>query len=105
MWDGNSPASSKTVDFTRATTSPYYPQSTVKIERFNGSLKNECIYPTTPLTLEDAKRVVSEYVDHYTRVRLRSVIGYVPHAAVLENSRDTIMRNGTKSLPKPDSIG
>ena len=80
----------KTADFTRATTSPYYPQSNGKIERFNGSLKNECIYPTTPLTLEDAKRVVAGYVDHYNNVRLHSAIGYVPPTAVLEGRRDAI---------------
>ena len=95
----------KTADLTRATTSPYYPQSNGKIERFNGSLKNECIYPATPLTLEDAKRVVSAYVDHYKKVRLHSATGYVPLAAVLEGRPDAIHEQLDKSLPKLDSIG
>jgi transposase InsO family protein len=88
----------KTADFTRATTSPYYPQSNGKIERFNGSLKNECIYPTTPLTIEDAKRVVSVYVDHYNNVRLHSATGYVLPAAVLEGRRDAIHEQRDKKL-------
>ncbi len=31
----------------------------------------------TPLGLDDARRIVGEYVDHYNQVRLHSAIGYV----------------------------
>jgi len=58
-------------------TSPYYPQSNGKIERWHQSLKRECIRPLTPLSLEDAQRVVARYVNHYNTVRLHSAIGYV----------------------------
>ncbi len=62
---------------THVRTSPYYPQSNGKIERWHQSLKRECIRPRTPLDLDDAKRMVGEYVDHYNNVRLHSSIGYV----------------------------
>ena len=62
---------------THVRTSPYYPQSNGKIERWHKSLKGECIRPGTPLTLEDARRLVSGFVDHYNKVRLHSAIGYV----------------------------
>ena len=39
---------------THVRTSPYYPQSNGKLERFHGSIKGECIRPGTPLSLEDA---------------------------------------------------
>lgn len=58
-------------------TSPYYPESNGKIERYHRTLKNECIRPKTPLSLEDAQRVVAEFVDYYNDVRLHSAIGYV----------------------------
>jgi DNA-binding response OmpR family regulator len=58
-------------------TSPYYPQSNGKLERWHKSLKSECIRPSTPLTREDALRLIQTYVDHYNTVRLHSAIGYV----------------------------
>ena len=50
---------------TRVRTSPSYPQSNGKIERSHKSLKGECIRPGTPLSLDNARRLVSGYVDHY----------------------------------------
>ena len=62
---------------THVRTSPYYPQSNGKIERWHKSLKGECIRPRTPLSLDDARRLVEGYVEHYNNVRLNSAIGYI----------------------------
>jgi putative transposase len=62
---------------THVKTSPYYPQSNGKIERWHRILKEECIRPGTPLTLEDARRIVARFVEHYNNVRLHSAIGYL----------------------------
>lgn len=62
---------------THVRTSPYYPQSNGKLERWHHSIKSECIRPLTPLTLEDACRVIQRYIDYYNGVRLHSAIGYV----------------------------
>lgn len=58
-------------------TSPYYPQSNGKLERFHGTLKRECIRPKTPVSLSDAKRVVASFVEEYNTRRLHSAIGYI----------------------------
>lgn len=58
-------------------TSPYYPQSNGKIERWHQMLKQECIRPGTPLSLADAQRVVAAFVKQYNHHRLHSAIGYV----------------------------
>ncbi len=52
-------------------------QSNGKLERWHKSLKTECIRPLTPLTVEDARRLIQGYVDRYHTVRLHSAIGYV----------------------------
>lgn len=65
------------VGITHVRTRPYYPQSNGKIERWHGSLKRECIRPTRPATLEEARRRVAAFVKHYNEVRLHSAIGYV----------------------------
>jgi transposase InsO family protein len=53
---------------THVRTSPYYPQSNGKLERFHGSIKGECIRPGTPISLEDALQIVGRYVEHYNSV-------------------------------------
>jgi transposase InsO family protein len=68
---------------THVRTSPYYPQSNGKLERWHKSLKSECIRPGTPLSPEDARRLIQQYVDHYNQVRLHSAIGFVTPADML----------------------
>ena len=68
---------------THVRTSPYYPQSNGKLERWHKSLKSECIRPGTPLTPEDARRLIQQYVDHYNTVRLHSAIGFITPADML----------------------
>ena len=65
---------------THVRTSAYYPQSNGKIERWHRSVKSECIRPGTPLSLEDARRLVANYVRRYNEERLHSAIGYVTPA-------------------------
>ena len=62
---------------THVKTSPYYPQSNGKIERWHKTLKGDCIRVSVPLSLDDARRLVADYVEHYNNVRLHSAIGYV----------------------------
>jgi len=73
-----------------ARTSPYYPQSNGKLERWHGSLKSECIRPSSPQTVEEATRRVSDYVSHYNEARLHSAIGYVPPADKLAGRAESI---------------
>ena len=62
---------------THVRTSPYYPQSNGKLERFHKTIKGDAIRPASPATLDEARAVVARYVEHYNAVRLHSAIGYV----------------------------
>jgi transposase InsO family protein len=83
---------------THVRTSPYYPQSNGKIERWHRSLKSECIRPGVPLSLEDAKRLVLGYVTGYNEVRLHSAIGYVAPAARLTGRDQAIFDERDRKL-------
>src|SRR5205814_8848576 len=76
---------------THVRTSPFYPQSNGKIERWHRILKEDCIRPGTPLTLEDARRLVGRFVEHYNTVRLHSALGYVTPKDKLEGRQKEIL--------------
>lgn len=52
-------------------TSPHYPRSNGKLELYHHTLKEQAIRPKNPLSLEDVRRVVSEFVEHYSTVHLQ----------------------------------
>lgn len=83
---------------THVRTSPGYPQSNGKLERFHGSLKQECLRPGTPLSLDDARRLVERYVAHYNTVRLHSALGYVAPADRLAGRQREIFRQRDQKL-------
>lgn len=79
-------------------TSPYYPQSNGKKERWYQSLKAEALRKRTPLSLADARRVVERFVEYYNTVRLHSAIGYVTPQAMLEGRAKEIHRERSQKL-------
>lgn len=83
---------------THVRTSPYYPQSNGKLERFHRSLKEECIRQKTPLSLEDAERVIDTFVKYYNEERLHSAIGYITPASMLAGRREEILRQREAKL-------
>jgi transposase InsO family protein len=83
---------------THVRTSPYYPQSNGKIERWHKSLKAECIRPGVPLSPEDAQRIVDSWVKHYNSVRLHSAIGYITPLDKLEGRETQIFAERDRKL-------
>ncbi|MBS1254324.1 MAG: hypothetical protein MAG581_00113 [Deltaproteobacteria bacterium] len=62
---------------THVKTSPNYPQSNGKVERFHATIKNECIRRKALLGQAHAKAVIESYIDFYNNQRLHSANGYI----------------------------
>ncbi len=78
------------VGMTHVRISPGYPQSNGKKERFYRTLKGEAIRVRPPESLEDARRIVGDFVDHYNNRRLHSAIGYVTPADRLAGRQEEV---------------
>jgi len=83
---------------THVRTSPYYPQSNGKIERWHQTLKVTAIRPKTPLSLADARQVVTRFVAAYNEQRLHSALGYVTPRAKLEGREPQIFQERDRKL-------
>jgi len=83
---------------THVRTSPFYPQSNGKMERWYGTVKGECIRVQTPLSVEDARRLVANFVTHYNTVRLHSAIAYVTPADKLAGRAEAIWTTRRQKL-------
>jgi putative transposase len=83
---------------THVKTSAYYPQSNGKLERFHRTIKGDCIRRQTPLSLEDARRIVGNYIERYNTVRLHSAIGYITPKDKLEGREQEIFAARDRKL-------
>ena len=83
---------------THVRTSPYYPQSNGKIERWHKSIKTECIRPKIPVSLEDARRLAGDYIQEYNQRRLHSAIGYIAPLDKLEGREEEIFEARKQKL-------
>jgi hypothetical protein len=69
-----------------------------KIERWHRTIKGDCIRPGTPLSLEDARRIVARHVEQHNTVRLHSALGYVTPQAKLEGREKAIFAERDRKL-------
>ena len=83
---------------THVRTSPFYPQSNGKQERWHATLKRDCLRPGTPLDLADARRIVAEFVAYYNDERLHSAIGYIAPKDKLEGRAEAILAERERKL-------
>jgi len=89
---------------THVRTSPYYPQSNGKLERFHATIKGECIRPGVPLSLDDARRMVEGFINHYNNLRLHSAIGYIAPVDKLNGRDQEIFKERDQKLEKARAL-
>lgn len=83
---------------THVRTAPFYPQSNGKIERWHKTLKRTTIRPKSPESLEEARRVVAEFVTYYNDERLHSATGFIAPTDMLAGRQDEIWRSRDRKL-------
>lgn len=67
--------------------------------RWHKSLKGECIRrPGTPLSLNDARRLVQGYIAYYNNIRLNCAIGYVTPRDMLAGRQQVIHAERDRKL-------
>lgn len=83
---------------THVRTSPYYPQSNGKIERWHKTMKCDSVRVTPPESQADALRIVGRFVAHYNAERLHSAIGYVTPNDILAGRQAAIWAERDRKL-------
>ena len=85
---------------THVRTSPYYPQSNGKIERYHRTIKADTIRPGQPDTVEKTRALVTRSVAHYNTVRLHSALGYITPHDFLEGRSKAIQEARDRKLER-----
>lgn len=83
---------------THVRTSPYYPQSNGKLERWNQSFKVEGWRPGLVQDEEQARALTAQYVRYYNEERLHSAIGYIAPKDKLAGREQEIWRKRDEQL-------
>lgn len=81
-------------------TSPSYPQSNGKIERFHRSLEEECLRKTGLINMKDARDQIANYVDHYNNERLHSSLFYLRPIDFLKGDVDKLLEKRQSKLDR-----
>ena len=79
-------------------TSPFYPQSNGKLERYHKTIKSECIRPKVALSVEEARNQIVEYIRYYNDERLHSAIGYIAPKDKMEGNDKQIFTERDQKL-------
>ena len=83
---------------THVRTSPYYPQSNGKIERWHRTMKKSTVRVKAPESVDEGRSMIDEFVKYYNEVRLHSSIGYVTPRDMLEGRAKTIWSERDRKL-------
>jgi len=93
----------KEVGLQHIKTSVHYPQSNGKIERFHRSLEEECVRTSSMINIDDARKQIEKYVDHYNNHRLHSALFYLRPVDFLSGNVDALLKERQDKLDKANN--
>lgn len=88
----------RTMEMTHVKTSPHYPQSNGKLERYHRTIKSECVRQAGWCEQEQATAQIEQYVSYYNMHRLHSALGYVTPFARLQGHEEFIFARRQQQL-------
>ena len=92
------------MEMSHVRTSPYYPQSNGKLERYHRTLKTECVRPAVWSEQEEAIAQIDDYVTYYNTQRLHSAIGYVTPLTKLQGRENAVFERRKKQINEAAKI-
>lgn len=87
----------KDAEFTHVKTSINNPQANGKIERYHRTISEECLRIKAPLSLEDFRVYIEDYVNFYNTKRLHASLNYLtPEDYLFERKEDKLTQREVK---------
>lgn len=75
-----------------------HPQTNGKIERMNGTVKNEAIRPNSPASYQEAWNILNEYSYTYNHHRLHAGIEYLRPADLFFGRRERVLKERSRKI-------
>lgn len=88
----------RTMEMTHVKTSPHYPQSNGKLERYHRTIKSECVRQASWCELQEATEEIEQYVSYYNNQRLHSALGYITPHSKLQGHEEFIIARRQQQL-------
>jgi transposase InsO family protein len=81
----------KDIEGTHITTSLNHPQANGKIERFHRTISEECLRVKSPVTVDNFRTYIEDYVNFYNKERLHAALNYLtPEDYLLGRKEDKL---------------
>lgn len=87
-------------DLPHIQTSPHYPQSNGKMERFYRTIKSEAIRRQSYLSIDDARGQINRYITYYNEKRLYSSIYYLTPEEMFEGKLEKRRKERQRKLDR-----
>lgn len=81
-----------------------YPQSSGKIERFYTTIKGECPRKSSFLSIEDARRIIDDFVIYYNNQRLHNALDYIAPLALIAGRKEEVLKKRAEELGKTRAL-